>query len=215
MAKEYIFNPEDILEHVRPTPTLPTHLSEEEKINLISVKFEEIMNILGLDLKNDSLSESPKRVAKMYVNELFSGLNLKNFPEISVIENDMKYDQMVVVRDIGIMSTCEHHFVTISGLATVAYIPKDRVIGLSKMNRIAKFFSRRPQVQERLTKQIADCLEYILQTSDVAVHVNAKHYCVVSRGVEDINSTTVTNDLRGEFKNSHDTRAEFFKHCRL
>lgn len=215
MAKKYVFSAEEILSHVRATPFLQNGLSAEKKVSLITEKFREIMEIMGLDLTNESLRESPSRVARMYVTELFAGLDSNAFPEITVIDNDMKYDQMVVVRDIGIMSTCEHHFVTISGLATIAYIPNKKVIGLSKINRIAKFFSRRPQVQERLTKQIADCLEYILETSNVAVHINAKHYCVVSRGVEDINSTTTTNDLRGDFKSSGETRAEFFKHCRL
>ena len=149
----------------------------------------------------------------MYVKELFSGLNDDTFPKITTIENEMDYDQMIVARHVGIMSVCEHHFVTIDGRATIAYIPDKKVIGLSKINRIAKFFSRRPQVQERLTKQIADCLELILETSNVAVHIEAKHYCLVSRGVEDTLSTTVTCDLRGDFKRLPQTRDEFLKHC--
>ena len=157
--------------------------------------------------------ESPKRIAKMYVKELFKGLMAENFPKITVIENDMKYDQMIVVRDVKVISTCEHHFVTIDGKATIAYIPAGKVIGLSKINRIADFFSRRPQVQERLTKQIADCLVKVLDTEHVAVHINAKHYCVVSRGVQDSESTTVTSDLRGDFKRKSDTRFEFLSHC--
>ena len=135
------------------------------------------------------------------------------FPKITVIENEMKYDQMIVVRDVKCISTCEHHFVTIDGKATIAYIPSNKVIGLSKINRIADFFSRRPQVQERLTKQISDCLVEVLDTEHVAVHINAKHYCVVSRGVQDATSTTITSDLRGDFKRKSDTRFEFLSHC--
>ena len=189
-----MFSPNEILKNVRPTPSEPNQLSDEEKIQKIKKNFTEIMQTLGLDLSNESLKNSPDRVAKMYVKELFSGLNEENFPKISVVENEMKYDQMIVVKDIGVMSTCEHHFVTIHGVATVAYIPNKRVIGLSKINRITQFFSKRPQVQERLTKQITDCLEQVLDTKNVAVHIDAKHYCVVSRGIEDINSTTSTCD---------------------
>lgn len=202
-----------LLKKVRPTPRIETSTSDDQKVDKIAKHFEEIMNILGLDLSNDSLRETPKRVAKMYVKELFSGLNDDTFPKITTIENEMDYDQMIVARHVGIMSVCEHHFVTIDGRATIAYIPDKKVIGLSKINRIAKFFSRRPQVQERLTKQIADCLELILETSNVAVHIEAKHYCLVSRGVEDTLSTTVTCDLRGDFKRLPQTRDEFLKHC--
>lgn len=204
---------EQVLSKVTPTPTVSNGLSDEKKIEIISENFKNILTTLGLDLTNDSLRDSPRRIAKMYVSEVFKGLKKDNFPKITVIENDMKYDQMVVIRDVTILSTCEHHFVTIHGTATVAYIPKDRVIGLSKINRIADFFSRRPQVQERLTKQIADCLVEVLQTEDVAVHINAKHYCVISRGVQDSHSTTVTSDLRGDFKKRLETRTEFLTHC--
>lgn len=202
-----------LLKKVRPTPRVATSMKDDQKVDKISKHFEEIMKILGLDLKNDSLKETPKRVAKMYVKELFSGLNDATFPKITTIENEMDYDQMIVARNVGIMSVCEHHFVTIDGRATVAYIPDKKVIGLSKINRIAKFFSRRPQVQERLTKQIADCLELVLETENVAVHIEAKHYCLVSRGVEDTLSTTVTCDLRGDFKRLPHTRDEFLRHC--
>ena len=202
-----------LLKKVRPTPRVATSTTSDQKVDKIAKHFEEIMKILGLDLKNDSLSETPKRVAKMYVKELFSGLDDDTFPKITTIENEMGYDQMIVARNVGIMSVCEHHFVTIDGRATIAYIPDKKVIGLSKINRIAKFFSRRPQVQERLTKQIADCLELLLETDNVAVHIEAKHYCLVSRGVEDTLSTTVTSDLRGDFKRLPQTRAEFMNHC--
>ncbi len=189
-------------------------LSDEEKISKIQKNFTEILQTLGLDLQDDSLAETPKRIAKMYVNEIFSGLNPENFPKVTLIDNKMKYDQMIVIQDIQVMSCCEHHFQTIEGAATVAYIPKNRVIGLSKINRIVDFFSRRPQVQERLTKQIADCLETVLETDNVAVHINAKHYCVIARGVQDANSTTTTSDLRGDFKKRAETRKEFLLHCR-
>lgn len=207
------FHAAEILEQVRPTPFIDTGLSEAEKIARITEHFREIMEILGLDLANDSLRDTPRRVAKMYVNEIFQGLREDAFPRITVVQNEMKYDQMVVVRDVSILSTCEHHFVTIDGRATIAYIPKDRVIGLSKINRVAQYFSRRPQVQERLTKQIADCLEFVLDTEDVAVYIQAKHYCVVSRGIEDVNSLTSTSDLRGVFRTNPNTRAEFLQSC--
>ena len=209
-----IKNAKEILKHVRSTPvTSSLSLSNEEKIEQITAKFHDIMEILGLDLSNDSLADTPRRVAKMYVEEVFSGLKEENFPKITLIENEMSYDQMVMVKDVAIMSMCEHHFVTIDGLAHIAYIPKKKVIGLSKVNRIADYFSRRPQVQERLTRQIADCLTYVLDTQDVAVYIKAKHYCVISRGVEDINSSTITSDLRGEFRNDAQTRAEFLSFC--
>jgi GTP cyclohydrolase I len=199
-----------ILSKVQPTPMVANGLSEEEKIERISRHFREIMLTLGLDLDDDSLEQTPRRVAKMYVREVFSGLNPSNFPSITSIENKLDYNEMITVKDISIISVCEHHFVTIDGRATVSYIPKTRVIGLSKINRVAKFFSRRPQVQERLTKQIADCLCQVLETDDVAVHIAAKHYCVIQRGVEDAASETVTSDLRGAFREDARTRNEFF-----
>lgn len=199
----------EILSHVRPTPMVANGLSEEEKIEKIAEHFRQIMLTLGLDLNDDSLRETPRRVAKMYVREVFSGLSPKSFPSLTSIENKLGYNEMVTVKDVSIISVCEHHFVTIDGRATIAYIPKNRVIGLSKINRIAKFFSRRPQVQERLTKQIADCLTHVLETEDVAVSIHAKHYCVIQRGVEDAGSETVTSDLRGAFREDARTRSEF------
>ncbi len=201
----------EILSHVRPTPVIETKHSNEEKVEIIAKHMTEIMKVLGMDLKNDSIQDTPKRIAKMYVNEIFSGLDLAQFPKMTVIENEMQYDQMVVIKGIQVLSVCEHHFQTIDGFATVAYIPNKKVIGLSKINRIVRFFARRPQVQERLTKQIADCLQYVLETEHVAVHINAKHYCVIARGVQDSNSTTSTNDLRGHFKSKLETREEFLK----
>lgn len=212
--KKFQFSPEQILQSVIPTPHLANGLSPEEKIQQVQEKFRDIMEILGLDLDDDSLNDTPKRLAKMYVLELFSGLDIKNFPKITVIENKMKYDQMVVIQNIEVLSVCEHHFQTIEGRATVAYIPGEKVIGLSKINRIVQFFSRRPQVQERLTKQIADALVFILGTENVAVHMNAKHYCVIARGIQDSSSSTATSDLRGDFKSNKETRQEFLMHCR-
>lgn len=205
----------EILSHVRSSPTIHTELSAEEKVEKIKHHFSEIMTTLGLDLSDDSLRETPKRVAKMYVNEVFGGLDPKNFPKITVIDNKMQYDQMVCVQNIELISMCEHHFQPIDGFATVAYIPGNKVIGLSKLNRIVDFFARRPQVQERMTKQIADCIQYLLNTEDVAVHINAKHYCVISRGVQDTHSTTTTSDLRGAFKLNPTTRTEFLKQCKF
>ncbi len=205
----------EILSHVRPSPVVVSTFSDDEKVEKIKAHFAEIMQILGLDLTDDSLKETPRRVAKMYVHEIFEGLDAKNFPRITTIENKMQYDQMVCVQDIEVMSVCEHHFQTIDGFATVAYIPKDKVIGLSKLNRVVEFFARRPQVQERLTKQVADCLEYLLDTADVAVHINARHYCLVARGVQDGRTSTTTSDLRGAFKKQAATRNEFLSQCRI
>ncbi len=210
---EQTLTPEYILSKVRPTPVIQNGLDPQQQVEQIAEKFRDIMQILGLDLENDSLKDTPKRVAKMYVQEVFSGLKVENFPKITVIDNEMGYDQMIVAKKVNIKSMCEHHFVTIDGLATIAYIPQKKVIGLSKLNRIAKFFSSRPQVQERLTKQIADCLEVVLETSDVAVQIEAKHYCLASRGIEDVSSTTLTCDLRGAFKVEPETRAEFLSHA--
>ncbi len=203
-----------ILKKVLKTPVSKNNLSEEQKIEKIQMHFSEIMKTLGLDLKDDSLRETPQRVAKMYVKEIFSGLNNLNFPKLTTIENKMKYDQMIVMQNIEVMSCCEHHFQPIQGLATVAYIPNKKVVGLSKINRIVRFFAQRPQVQERLTKQIADCLQSALETDHVAVHINARHFCMIARGVQDTNSTTVTTDIRGHFKQKIDTRKEFLSHCR-
>jgi len=205
---------DEVLKKVLPTPTLKNKLSDQKKIDLIEEQFKKIMTVLGLDLKDDSLQETPRRLAKMYVNEIFSGLDNRNFPKISTIENKMNYDQMIVVQDIEVMSCCEHHFQPIQGLANIAYIPHKKVIGLSKINRIVQFFARRPQVQERMTKQIADCLQQILETDHVAVHINAKHFCVIARGIQDSHSSTVTSDLRGHFKSKFETRKEFLHHCR-
>ena len=184
-------------------------LSRDERYDVIQASFTQILNTLGLDLRDDSLEQTPHRIAKMYVDEIFSGLDYTHFPKITVIENKMKVEEMVCVDDIDLTSTCEHHFVTIDGSAKVAYIPKDTVIGLSKINRLVRFFSQRPQVQERLTQQVLVAMQTLLGTEDVAVTINAVHYCVKSRGVQDGNSHTRTTSLGGVFKSDPSSRAEF------
>ena len=186
-------------------------LERKEKIDVIHEHFASIMVAMGLDLSDDSLSETPMRVSKMYVNEIFWGLDYDAFPKCTTVDNKMKYNEMVVERNINVQSNCEHHFVVIDGLATVAYVPKDKVLGLSKINRIVEYFSKRPQIQERLTEQIFHALQFILGTEDVAVVINARHYCVRSRGVEDTGSSTVTSRLGGGFKTDPAARAEFMR----
>ena len=197
------------------TPLTKYEFDRDLKITVIEQSFERIMEVLGLDLKDDSLTETPKRVAKMYVDEIFWGLDYNNFPKCTVIENKMKYDEMVVEKDITMMSNCEHHFVTIDGKAHIAYMPKSKVLGLSKLNRIVEFFARRPQVQERIAEQIYHALEFILETKDVAVVIEGVHYCVKQRGVEDHNSYTITSKLGGAFKTDPTLRAEFFSITRM
>jgi GTP cyclohydrolase I len=184
------------------------------KIDIITHNFTEIMRTLGLDLSDDSLAETPKRVAKMYVNEIFWGLDYTSFPKCTTVQNKMQYNEMVVERNVNVQSNCEHHFVIIDGLATVAYVPKDNVLGLSKINRIVEYFSKRPQIQERLTEQVFHTLQFILGTEDVAVMIDAQHYCVKSRGVEDVGSSTVTSKLGGGFKTDAAARNEFYQIAR-
>lgn len=182
------------------TPVITNNLTHKQKIDKIQVNFQEIMEILGLDMKDDSLIDTPKRVAKMYVGEIFWGLDWESFPKCTAVDNKMKYDEMVIERNINVQSICEHHFVNISGKAHVAYIPKDKVLGLSKLNRVVEYFARRPQIQERLTEQVFYALSFILNTEDVAVVIDADHFCVRSRGIEDIGSSTVTSKLGGKFR---------------
>ena len=191
------------------TPTIPTNYDRKEKIDHIEAHFTHIMRILGLDLSDDSLIETPKRVAKMYVNEIFWGLDYEAFPKCTTVDNKMKYDEMVIERNVNVQSNCEHHFVVIDGVATVAYIPKQKVLGLSKINRVVEYFSKRPQIQERLTEQVYHALQYILETDDIAVVIDAQHYCVKSRGVEDTGSSTVTSKLGGVFNTDPAVRNEF------
>lgn len=191
------------------TPTVDIDIDRKDKIEKIEHHFTAIMQTLGLDLADDSLIETPKRVAKMYVNEIFWGLDYDAFPKCTAVENKMQYDEMVVERGVNVQSNCEHHFVVIDGVATVGYIPNKKVLGLSKINRIVEYFSKRPQIQERLTEQIYHALQYILETDNIGVVIDAQHYCVKSRGVEDVGSSTVTSKLGGCFKNEPAVRTEF------
>lgn len=174
-------------------------LSDTEKKERIALLFEEIMEVMGLDLNDDSLKGTPKRVAKMYIDEIFSGLYPANKPKIALFDNKYQYNQMLVEKNISFYSNCEHHFVPIIGKAHVAYISSGKVIGLSKLNRIVQYYAKRPQVQERLTNQIAEDLKHILGTEDVAVIIDAKHLCVSSRGIKDESSATVTSYYGGKF----------------
>jgi GTP cyclohydrolase I len=193
------------------TPTIPNKLIRTDKIHIIEGHFKSIMETLGLDLSDDSLIETPKRVAKMYVNETMWGLDYEAFPKCTTVDNKMKYDEMVVERNITVQSLCEHHILPIVGRATIAYVPKNKVLGLSKMPRIVEYFSRRPQIQERLTEQIFHALQFILETDDIAVVIDATHLCVSSRGVEDNSASTITSKLGGGFKTDPAARAEFMR----
>lgn len=190
------------------TPMVQRKYTPETQKLIIQDSISNIMEALHLDLNDDSLMDTPKRVAKMYMDEFYRGLEYSNFPKCTVIENKMDAG-MVIEKNIEVMSNCEHHLVVIDGKATLAYIPREKVIGLSKLNRIVDFFARRPQVQERLTNQIWHTLSFILGTQDVAVYIDAVHYCVRSRGVADANSSTVTNKLGGAFMTDPAARAEF------
>lgn len=185
-------------------------LSDEEKMSGIAYHFGKIMDLLGLDMEDDSLKGTPQRVAKMYVKEVFQGLDPANKPEIRLFENKYQYGEMLVEKNIPIHSHCEHHFVPITGVAHVAYQSNGAVIGLSKINRLVRYYSKRPQVQERLTEQIAEALKVALNTDDVAIVIEAEHHCVSSRGIEDHGCSTVTSHFSGVFKDEH-RRAEFWK----
>tara|TARA_R110000823_G_scaffold27609_3_gene80301 strand:+ start:1947 stop:2627 length:681 start_codon:yes stop_codon:yes gene_type:complete len=191
------------------TPLLENGLSRDQKFERIRESFAEIASTLGLDLTDDSLCDTPQRIARMYVDEIFSGLDYGRFPKATAIENKMGVEEMVRIDNISMVSTCEHHFVTIDGVASVAYIPAGKIIGLSKVNRIVRFFAQRPQVQERLTQQVLVALQTLLETDDVAVTIDAVHYCVKARGVMDANSRTKTTALGGQFKVDPRTRSEF------
>lgn len=185
-------------------------LSDQEKMDAITGHFREIMDIMGLDLRDDSLNGTPRRVAKMFVQEIFKGLNPANKPAVSLFENKFQYRQMLVEKQIKVQSFCEHHFLPIYGYAHVAYIANGQVIGLSKLNRIVDYFARRPQVQERLTVQIAQELRDVLQTQDVAVYIEARHMCVQARGIEHDDSITITSEYSGAF-NKESVRNEFLQ----
>jgi len=198
-----------------PTPKLKEklQLSDEEKIGIIADRFREIMETLGLDLSNDSLAKTPYRVAKMYVQEIFSGLDEAKFPDISFFEDELHHDVQtsMIFTKVGFTSFCEHHFVPMSGFAYVSYLPQHKIIGISKIPRLVRYFARRPQLQERLTAQIADSLAILLETEDVAVSITARHHCVMARGIEDEKSHTITNVLRGKFHTDEDIKRGFFE----
>lgn len=209
----------DIQQHLTKlgihTPIIPTNDSIKDKIEKIEPLVQQILEVLGLDLTDDSLAETPRRVAKMYVKEIFSGLDPTNFPKCTTVDNKMTSGkEFVLERAINVASTCEHHLLPILGYATVAYIPKDKVLGLSKLNRVVKYFAKRPQVQERLTVQIQEALKFILGTEDVAVYIDAKHTCVSTRGVEDVGSSTVTLAAGGVFDTNDVLRGEFLAEAR-
>jgi GTP cyclohydrolase I len=189
-------------------------ISNTEKTLLIEEKIQEVLHILGMDLTDDSLKGTPRRVAKMFVNEIFAGLHPDNKPQSSTFQNKYKYGEMLVEKNITLYSTCEHHLLPIVGKAHVAYISTGTVVGLSKMNRIVDYFAKRPQVQERLTLQVVEELKHILNTQDVACVIDAKHLCVNSRGISDISSSTVTAELSGRFKEK-DVKREFLDYIKL
>lgn len=205
------FKVEEALKAIRRnTPLVENGLTEFAKKQKIEEHFKAIMETLGLDLTDDSLMDTPKRVSKMYVDEIFYGLNPDNFPKCTTVENKMGYDELVVEKNVNVQSNCEHHFVVIDGKACIAYIPRKKILGLSKINRIVEYFAKRPQIQERLTEQVYYALAVILETDDIAVVIDAVHYCVKSRGIEDTESSTVTSKLGGKFKTNPDLRREFF-----
>lgn len=205
-----------LVEHGVETPLFSVEETPyEERRSIIRDSVFQIMLALNLDVEDDSLAETPDRISKMYLNEIFWGLDYANFPKITTIENKMQYNTMLLERHIKIHSTCEHHFIPMMGEAFIAYIPGEKVIGLSKINRIVEFFCRRPQVQERLSEQIFHTLCHVLDTEDVAVLIKAEHTCVKLRGVEDINSDTVTTKVGGAFLNNITTRNEFFQALKI
>jgi len=203
-----------LIEKGLETPMSGIKLSRDEKYTRIRDAMTQVATALGLDLKDDSLQETPHRIAKMYVDEIFSGLNYESFPKISLIKNKMNTEEMIKVKAVKVISTCEHHFVTIDGLANVAYLPGKKIIGLSKINRIVSFFAQRPQVQERLTQQILVALQTLLDTRDVAVFIDATHYCVKARGIMDTSSRTETSALGGLFKSDQSLRDNFLNNQR-
>jgi GTP cyclohydrolase I len=220
-VEKFISNNEELGEdHVQTSDVTPIRddafeKSDEEKISIIKKNIKEIMHTLGLDLNDDSLMGTPARVAKMFVKEIFSGLKPELRPKSSIFENKYNYGEMLVEKNINVYSTCEHHLLPIVGKAHVAYISNETVIGLSKINRIVEYYSKRPQVQERLTKQIVAELQEVLKTEDIACVIDAKHLCVNSRGIKDIDSSTLTSEFGGKFKYDQKTKDEFLKYIQL
>ena len=191
------------------TPMVPNGLSAKQKVTKIEKHFTEIMNTLGLDLTDDSLMETPLRIAKMFTNEVFWGLEPENFPKCTAVGNKMNYDEMLIEKNVSVKSFCEHHWLPLVGTATIAYFPSDKVLGISKLSRVVEYYSRRPQIQERLTEQIYHALCFILGTDDVAVLIDAEHSCVSMRGAEDDGASTITSKLGGKFRTEPGVRSEF------
>ncbi|URJ23358.1 GTP cyclohydrolase I FolE [Blochmannia endosymbiont of Camponotus sp. C-003] len=190
-------------------PLIELNINHQIRKRRIENHMRAVVHLLNLDLEHDSLSNTPKRIAKMYIEEIFSGLDYSNFPKIAIIPNTMQINEMITVRGINITSTCEHHFIVFNGTVTISYIPENNMIGLSKINRIVQFFSKRPQLQERLTKQIFLALQTLLNTNNVAIFIDAVHYCVKARGINDVSSTTTTTVLGGVFESDTNIRKEF------
>lgn len=197
-----------LVNHGVETPVVPTTMERKEKIERIEKSITDIMNIMGLDLNDDSLHETPRRVAKMFINETMWGLDFDAFPKCTTIQNKFTYDSVITLDDINVQSKCEHHLMPVIGRASIAYIPNKKVLGLSKFPRIVEYFSKRPQVQERLTEQIYYALQYVLETDDIGIVIRAKHLCVSARGVEDTNARAITSKLGGRFRDA-ELRAEF------
>ncbi len=216
ISKELSISDDDHFSSSSKTPLKKNafKISDIEKIKLIETKIRDILDILGMDLKDESISGTPKRVARMFINEIFSGINPINKPNTSTFDNNYKYGEMLVEKNITVNSTCEHHLLPIVGIAHVAYISNGKVVGLSKINRIVDYYSKRPQVQERLTLQIVQEFQNILKTKDVACVIDAKHLCVNSRGIRDVQSSTVTSEFRGKFKEK-EIKKEFLDYIKL
>lgn len=199
-----------LLKNGLETPLLPlvSAIDDNKRKKIIANYITKIMHLLNLNLTDDSLIGTPERIANMYIDEIFSGLNYANFPKITLIKNTMMIDEIIAIHNILVNSTCEHHFISIDGKASIAYIPKNKIIGLSKINRIVHFFAQRPQVQERLTKQVLIALQTLLETNNIAVVIDAIHFCVKARGIKDV-SSTITTALGGVFKTNQNIRQEF------
>ena len=211
LSKEAIAVQQALIQQGLETPMLDREISATQQQHDTQAIITQLMHTLGLDLSDDSLKDTPARIAKMFTHEIFAGLNYANFPSITTVDNKINLDDMINVSQIQVISTCEHHFITIDGFAQVAYIPRKKILGLSKINRIVQFFSQRPQIQERLTQQIKIAIQTLIDSPDVAVKIKATHYCVKARGIMDTNSMTTTLALSGRFKEDKLLRTEFMQ----
>lgn len=209
LTKEALLVRDALLLKGLENPMIELNMDDDNRMNHIAKHMASIINLLKLNLNHDSLSNTPKRIAKMYMEEIFSGLDYMNFPKITIINNTMQINEMITVRNINIISTCEHHFIVFNGKVTISYIPDNSIIGLSKISKIVEFFSKRPQLQERLTQQIFLALQTLLNTNNIAIFINAIHYCVKARNVHDTTSTTNTTAFGGLFKSNSNIRQEF------